>query len=898
MFVGRRNELELIGRCVEAAAGGRAQAVWVEGEAGSGKSALVRQVIAGLPAGFQVLRAEADELATDVSLAVAAQLGPLAATSAFAAGLELLELLSRWQDDGPVAVLVEDMHWADDTSRQALLTAARRLREDRVVMLLTSRPEAGGSDGWDRFCLDQERCRRIVLGPLSGDEVAELARQSGVSIDKRAAERLHGHTEGHPLYVRTLLSELTVEQLTSPDRELSVPRSLASTTIARLAEVPTEARALASALAVLNDRVPLNVAARVGGIKAAAPALGSLLETGFFRWWPGEPQTPVEFAHPLFRMAVYEDLSPILRQELHWAAAGVLPSGPALAHRVAAADTFDDALADELADAALPTRGPAALETTVKHLLWASSLSSCREQSEQRLLEANRRSLTDGQTVRAVGLRPRVEGCRDSPLRSLVLGMLAWQEGDAAAAEGWLGRAVGEIHGCDVKADVVVDALCQLAAVYVTQGRAQEAVEAATRALAGKPGNGRVEQSAWATLALGEGMLRGAPAGLDRLRERLPHDAQAVRQEDCDLLITRGTLGFYAGRTTAAAADLRAVIGLVRRGSVAVQLPRAHLHLSDLLFSLGDWDEASLHARVALSMVSDEQRVWMAAQVHANLAVLLAVRGEWLPAEEQVAAAREAAAASGIVEAVFKARIAEGRLAQARNDPRGVVGALAPLAGGGESEAIPMLSSLGWWPPLIAATLDLGHLDRAEAQVAQLERAAHDRRLDFGARLLGLRARLSVARGRPDDAAAAFAAAIELLGVDDPVLDRALLHHAYGRLLHARGNRRGAVDHLRAAQELLDRVGAEPFRKPVQTDMEACGIRAPAPADRFPRGPSPLALTDRERDVAVLVARGMTNREVAAELYVSAKAVEYHLRNVFAKLGVSSRRALRDRRFD
>ena len=90
----------------------------------------------------------------------------------------------------------------------------------------------------------------------------------------------------------------------------SPPRSLVSTTLARLAGLPSDARALSSALAVVNQRVPLGVAGRVAGLAQATQALEGLLATGFVRWWPAEAQTPVEFAHPLYRVAAYDDLSP------------------------------------------------------------------------------------------------------------------------------------------------------------------------------------------------------------------------------------------------------------------------------------------------------------------------------------------------------------------------------------------------------------------------------------------------------------------------------------------------------------------------------------------------------------------------------------------------------------
>ena len=180
VFVGRGEELAAIRSVVEAASGGRTRVVWVEGDAGSGKTALVRRVLDELPADFTVLRAEADELAASASLAVAGQLGPTSSNGPFGAGLELLGILGTLQDSGPVAVIIEDLHWADAASRQALLTTARRLGDDRVVMLVTSRPEAADNDGWGRLIADPDRCQRLTLGVLSTDEVAEMADRKSV----------------------------------------------------------------------------------------------------------------------------------------------------------------------------------------------------------------------------------------------------------------------------------------------------------------------------------------------------------------------------------------------------------------------------------------------------------------------------------------------------------------------------------------------------------------------------------------------------------------------------------------------------------------------------------------------------------------------------------------------
>ena len=896
-FVGRDAELAAVAARVDAAVAGQAQVAWIEGAPGSGKTALLREVLARLPTACQVLRAEADELAGDVPLGVLTGLAPIGAGNAFEAGMELLALLGAAQDTGPVAAVVEDLHWADAASCQALLTAARRLDRDKVVFLISSRP-GPRDDGWERFCLDPDRCLRVVLGGLSVAEVSELARRTGKDLSPRYAGRLHRHTGGHALYVRTLLSELTQEQLTVPDGELPAPRSLASATVAQLAALPPDARMLAAALSVVNRRSALAEVGRIAGLRQPTPALESLLTAGFVTWEPGEMHTPVRFTHPLYRAAVYDDLSPTRRQALHYAAAQVLDAGAALAHRVAAADQVDDRLADDVEAAALREleRGAVALAAT--YLLWAWPLSSAPDQQERRLLTAMRLLLADGQTARAAGLRERAVACQPTPLRNLVLGTLAIDQGDATAAERWLlaitapdGELAGPEDDTGSPADIVPAALCALGSLYVHQGRAVEAASLAARAISLDPDQSQ-ERAAWTVLALGEGMLHGAPAGLARLAGRLPGAAESVSGADTTLLITRGTLGFYAGRTMAAAADLRAAVRVAPRNSASAQLARAHLQLAQLLLNSGDWDDALVHARLALSLTSDEQLMWMEAQAHAALATVAACRGQWATAAREVSAAHTAAAELGTSEAVFTARIAQAALARARDEPGGVVDSLQPLTGNGDVRAIPMLSSLGWWPTLIVATIDTGAVDAAARLADQLAEAAGDRLLDFRARILGLRARIAQARGDLDQAACLFQQALDAFGTDDPLLDRALLQHAFGSLLRARANRSAALDQLRPAHQQLAAVGAEPFRQRVAEDLARSGLR---PAGRTARGS--LALTEREQDVATLVAKGLTNREVAGELYVSEKAVEYHLRNVFGKLGISSRRELRNRRF-
>ena len=148
-FVGRGSELAAIGACVDAVSGGAGRVVWVEGDPGSGKTALVSRVVAELPSAFAVLQAAADESAVDQPFAVLGQLGIEGRGSPQAVGLDLVALLTEAAGGGPVAVVVEDLHWADRESRQALLAVVRRVGQERVLLLVTSRPGAA-PDGWER----------------------------------------------------------------------------------------------------------------------------------------------------------------------------------------------------------------------------------------------------------------------------------------------------------------------------------------------------------------------------------------------------------------------------------------------------------------------------------------------------------------------------------------------------------------------------------------------------------------------------------------------------------------------------------------------------------------------------------------------------------------------------
>ena len=196
-LVGRSAQRQAIARALDEMGSGNPRLVWVEGDTGLGKTALVRHVVGNLPAEIQVAHAQADELAAERPFELARQLGCTSVES-FSAGMEILEAWSSRQDQGPLVVVVEDLHWADSASSKALLSALQRLDKDRVAVVVTTRPGLHRS-GAERLRSDPERCLGINLAPFDANEVELLASSVGIDLTPYQVERLRSHTGGAPV---------------------------------------------------------------------------------------------------------------------------------------------------------------------------------------------------------------------------------------------------------------------------------------------------------------------------------------------------------------------------------------------------------------------------------------------------------------------------------------------------------------------------------------------------------------------------------------------------------------------------------------------------------------------------------------------------------------------------
>ncbi len=883
-FVGRTAELERFRAAARDAAAGRPWLVVIEGPAGSGKSALLRECIDDLGAEFAIERIFGDELGMDAPMGLLGQVIGFTDRAPFTAALELIDQLSTLQQDGRVAVLaIEDLQWADQPSLQAVVTAIRRLDHDRVLVVATVRDdEAPRDERWGRLRADPDRCRHVAVPPLSSRECAELAAAAGAALNDDAAERLARHTAGNALYVRTLVDELTPSQLGRPGPDLPVPRSLSSIVTAQVAGLPGPATAACEALAVLGGRAPVAVVEQVSGVPGvldvlATPATSSLIEVSTSS---GRPE--MGFVHPLQEVAVYEDLAPGRRSALHTAAARVLPPQEALRHRALAADPADVSLEADLVAAAERSRASGRGAQAARFLVWAGAVATSDSVRTRRSLEASRALIEAGQLATAQDLCPTSASDEDQQLLSLVRGMLATASGDILAGEHLLKQASA---GSDPA--LAASALIQVGYLYTSLARGVDAVDAVAPVASLVGADSEPAGLAGVLHSIGVSQQWGAQSGLSDLEARFPDETALTPNIDALVVGARGMFETYAGRHQAAAASLHGFIERSHRGLQTIHLSRAETLLALTLVALGEWDEAAVHARTAIDLASDEGLVLILAQAQSVAAMALAPGAASGSAPGYVEQARRSADRAGTAEADVWARLAEASVAEALGQPDQVVRVLEPLEGGARDDAAPMFAAL-WLPRLTGALVDLGRAQTARRHTELLASLARRRNRELMVVVATVEARLAVLDGDAASASKAFERAESSVSVDTPVLDRFDLHRHHGAQLLVLGRLDEARRQLRAAEHLVAPLGSGPLIERISADLDLAGV-----AVERPTSVPTVELTERERDVVALVRQGYTNKEVAETLFVSVKAVEYHMGNIFSKLGIRSRRELR-----
>jgi DNA-binding CsgD family transcriptional regulator/tetratricopeptide (TPR) repeat protein len=903
-FVGRVAELAILDAQMVAVQDGQPRVVVLEGEAGIGKSSLLARFLARHPDAC-VLRASGEEAEALLAWGVADQILAGAMSSGLAGlpretpfdraavgpigvGAQLVAALGDLQTGSRVVVLVvDDLNWSDLPSAQALLFALRRLQVDRVLTLVSARPGelARLGESWTRFAAGDHRATRLRVGSLGADDLMAMSVALGVGdLSARSAAQLLDHTGGNSLHCRALLEELGPSGMARSVAELPAPRALADVVQTHLNALSESAKDLVTAAAVLGRRSPLGLAAALAGLAEPFSSLDEAVAVGLLVEDRAGPVSEFAFAHPLVHAAVRDSIAPASHRRFHLRAAKLLPGPQALPHRVAASIGPDDDLAFDLEEAAGQAASAGRTAQAAEWLIQASAVSVARPDQERRLLDAVSVLVDAADVTAALALWPAVAVFGPSARRSGLLGHIDHLCGRGSVVEAHLLEA-WQGHNPDTEPLVGAVAATSLAHYLCTLRREDEALTWSERAVLASTSDPAARLQALTVVALSLALAGRGAEGIARL-PALAALADEAAPELTDGVVMRGMCRLFSDDATGAVADLS--VGLSRlRAGVSVRYPGYCMaYLAEAEYRLGNWDDVLLHAELAVSLAQDTEWAWALAYAHAYAAVVPVARGDWELARFHVEASQAAASGSG--SAIRAAAWARAELAAALGDPGDVLAAAASVRALGRQEAFGLPGSADWRPLEVAALIRLGLLQDAEAALGELASVASGR----GGRLAGLtaarlRGNLAVARGDLAAASDAFTAAWQLADGLTLPFHVALLELDDGRRLRRTGDRSAAVERFRWAHSRLAALGAKPHIAVCEREFAECGVEVQPTV-----GPREWNLTASEMAVARLVSTGRSNREVAAELFVSVKAVEFHLGHVFDKLGVRSRRAL------
>ena len=607
---------------------------------------------------------------------------------------------------------------------------------------------------------------------------------------------------------------------------------------------------------------------------------------------PGGAAAGIGFSHLLVQRAVYGDLSPARRRRLHQRAAGLVDRDRALGHRVAAAAGPDDGLAAELEAAGREARRHGRTAQAAAWLAQAAAASSEPAAADRRLLDALEILVTYGEVAQAEALAARVAAAGPGARRSWLLGTLDFLAGRAAAAEARLrGGVAGPRPGPG----------------RVRGRRGRHPAGGAVPGRGPGPGGDRMGRAggrdrrrlpaamrhrALGVLAIALVADGRGPEGLARLAF-LPAAPAEVPREDTDALALRGMARILAEDLAGAIADLSTAAARLRAGvplrsaSLCLSSPGAR-RVAPRIPGTTRWCTPSWPSRSPATPTGCGSSAWCTIVA----AVVPALRGDWEAASAHVEMAAQAARATGA-----PGRDRRGRHRPRRSWPwpaaiwRASPSAAAAVRATGQAQLAEPRCRYDWRSLEIDALIGLGRLGEAETALAELEAALSPAgppsALVAAARLRG---DLAAAAGHQAAAAAAFETAWRRAqGLRVP-LALAQLEISDARRLRAAGQPQQAVARLRSARQRLITLGARPYVEICDRELAAAG--APAGPETTPALPG---LTPAEQAVARLVAAGRSNRQAAAELYVSVKTVEFHLGHIFDKLGIRSRKDLIDR---
>jgi DNA-binding CsgD family transcriptional regulator len=869
----------------------------LQGEAGIGKSALLEYAISSA-SGFQVVRATGVESEMELPFAGLHQLSArmldglallpepqrdamrtalgLASGSTpdrFLIGLALLGLLSEASEKAPLLVVVDDAHWLDVASTQVLAFVARRLLAERVGLVLGTRSVPGELSGLPQL---------FVLGLSDADAGALLASVLSAPFDERVGHRVIAEAHGNPLALLEWPHGLTAAEEGSG---LSVPalRRLANRIEEayreRVAELPRPTRrflTLAAAEPTGDAELLWRAAARLGVEGGAAPAIDAgLIEIG----------ATVQFRHPTARAAAYGAASIDDRRGAHRALAdvtdaGVDPDRRAWHLALAAAGPDEDA-AVELERSAARAQARGGLAAAAAFMKRSVALSSDAARRVRRTLAAAQVSLEAGAFDEALGLLSTAKMLDEVQLATaeLLRGEVAFAASMGSTAPPLLLKAAKSFEPLDVVVarDTYLDAwgAALFAGRLATDGGLVE-VSLAARAAppAGSQRPSDLLLDSLATLVT-EGLPRSAQLLRDATRVFAEPASPAQRNFRWGWLTTIPSIVLWDEDSWQAISARQ-----LREDRDAGALARLPIDLSGWA-NLAVWQGDFAAAAVAIAEAESVTEATGTSYRPIAALLLAALRGRALDAAALIESVVREASAGGqgivlqwaeLVNAIVSNGL--GRYEQA----------LAPARRAAEEMPHLYISGLAL-PELIEAAVRSGRPELARDALEHLAERTTAAGTAWG---LGMQARSRALLSEGEVADGHYLTSIELLGRTQLGPDLARAHLLYGEWLRREKRRGDARQHLREAYEHLSAIGMEAFAERARRELAATGETA-----RKRSVAATLDLTPQETQVAQLAGEGLTNREIGAQLFISAHTVEYHLKKVFTKMDVTSRAQLR-----
>jgi DNA-binding CsgD family transcriptional regulator len=905
MLVGRDPERLALRRVLADARIGHSGVLGLVGEPGIGKTALLEDA-RELAEGMNILRARGLESEANVPFAgllevlrpalgaldrvpppqAAALEGALAlrpggAQDRFAVGAGTLSLLAAYAEEKPVLVLIDDAHWLDVPSAQALLFAIRRLLADAVAVLIAVR------DGHSSL-LDGADVPIHRVGGLDRHATLELlTREAGHSLAADVAERLYEATAGNPLGLLEVAPQASGFAAAGIEVPMPVSRRITEAFLHRSASLPARVRRMLT-LAAASRAGELAVLARAAGTLGLELAdLGPAEAVGLVSLADGA----VEFRHPLARAAIYSEATLQERREVHRALARALPDRDSdrRAWHLASAATGPDARASAaLEQAAVRARERSAYATSSAAFERAARLTAQDNLRDQLLYAA-------ADAAWAAGAGDRTAHLIDE-LRT-------------RAPQGTLGARVTHLHG---------QVLAHRGPVM--EGHATLVAAAELAAEAGEPELGALMLADAAHACFYGGAAATMAATTSQALQLLPAAASARAAFVC--LTAHGLALVMIGEGDLGADTIRRA-AVISRSSPELAHDPSLLHWT-VLAAL--WLREADGRDVIERAVTEGRRQAVGSQLGHLLELASrhnATADGWTAAaagfHEAIALARETGYGTDLAATLAGLSWLEAR--QGKNDE----------CRAHAREAQELAARLGVathhvWTLAALADLELGagHLDAALVHLHEQQSMLDALGIDdvdlspvpdlveimirlgdaAGASLLATPYMAqAVAKGQPWSAARAARCA-GLLATDDefdpPFRDALALHaqtpdvfeHArtqlvYGARLRRARRRVDAREQLRGALETFEQLGAAPWIGKASTELAATGETARR------RDVSTLdQLTPQEFQVALLLSRGVTTRTAAGQLFLSPKTVEYHLRHVYQKLGIRSRTEL------